>query len=287
MAIKAHCESCGTSFKAKDEFAGKRVKCPKCGDPMTVPNKSLALERRQTTAVTTAAAHNPLLDLLDEAGVEAVPKGPICENCGIEVAPDAVVCVACGFNMATGLSLETESYEDEEEAYGNEELSDAEKIMAKAEREIEDMPVTAVGQNFGDGADSFLVALAGMVIMAVLVALGVGVIYLMDLLGDKIDSALISFYASIGLYVLCVSWITLIAFIAKPVQGVICVCTGGLYCIIFGFMQRGLLLPTIVLCSAIFIGLISYLFAFAPKSEFGMQFHTLKEFVEPLIALSL
>lgn len=39
MTIHANC-GCGAKFEAKDELAGKRVKCPTCGSPLTVPNRT-------------------------------------------------------------------------------------------------------------------------------------------------------------------------------------------------------------------------------------------------------
>lgn len=36
--IRFSCTSCDAAFKVKDEHAGKRVKCPKCGTPNTVPD---------------------------------------------------------------------------------------------------------------------------------------------------------------------------------------------------------------------------------------------------------
>ena len=125
MAIQAQCGSCGATFKAKDELAGKRVKCPKCAQPMVIQQTGLVPAQRQVAqrpasqaetslSVSRPVGHNPLLDLLDEAGVESVPKGPICPNCGADMEPNAVICVECGFNIATGLKLETEEYAEEE-----------------------------------------------------------------------------------------------------------------------------------------------------------------------------
>jgi hypothetical protein len=37
MAIKAACPSCGRQLKVKDELAGKKVKCPGCGDHVRIP----------------------------------------------------------------------------------------------------------------------------------------------------------------------------------------------------------------------------------------------------------
>ena len=36
MPIRATC-TCGKSVQAKDELAGKRVKCPGCGQPLVIP----------------------------------------------------------------------------------------------------------------------------------------------------------------------------------------------------------------------------------------------------------
>jgi hypothetical protein len=37
MPISVTCGSCSAAFTVKDEYAGKRAKCPKCGEPFTVP----------------------------------------------------------------------------------------------------------------------------------------------------------------------------------------------------------------------------------------------------------
>jgi hypothetical protein len=39
MSFLAQC-ACGKSFKVKDEYAGKRGKCPQCGDVVTIPRPS-------------------------------------------------------------------------------------------------------------------------------------------------------------------------------------------------------------------------------------------------------
>ena len=53
-------------------------------------------------------------------------------------------------------------------------------------------------------------------------------------------------------------WLTYVAFRAKPAHGIACVLTGGVYCIIFGFMQgKNLLVPTIIMLVALFVGLAS------------------------------
>ena len=37
MPIAVECPACGARFRTKDEFAGKRAKCPKCAEVLTIP----------------------------------------------------------------------------------------------------------------------------------------------------------------------------------------------------------------------------------------------------------
>jgi len=257
MSIKVKCKSCGGGFSAKDALAGRRVKCPKCKEPLTIPAQSTAPVAAKTPA-TASAAHNPLLDLLDEQNVRAVARGPVCENCAAELQPGAIVCIDCGYNQETGDQLETEAYEDDIDAGAETSMSDADRIMAKAEKDIDDMPVTADGQNFGDGADSFLIAGVAFIIGAILIGIGLAVIFTMDTIGTYINSAFISLLASGGLYVAMGLWITIVAFMQKPAHGIGCLLTGFVWCIVYGFMQgKTLLLPTIVLIASLVIGAAS------------------------------
>ena len=200
-----------------------------------------------------------MLDLLDTAGVESTPSGPVCTNCGAELSPMAIICIECGYNNDTGKQLETATYADPGVVDAG--MTDAEKMLARAEKEIDEMPVGASEQDFGDGADSFLIAGVAFVVAAILVGVGLGVMFTMDKIGEEVNTGLISFFGAVGLYLFCVAWITYIAFKAKPLHGVICMFSGGLYCIIFGFLQgKALLLPTILCIVALLIGLISWIY---------------------------
>ena len=44
MPIPVECPSCSARFRVKDEVAGKRAKCPKCGEPLTIPTAFQAAE---------------------------------------------------------------------------------------------------------------------------------------------------------------------------------------------------------------------------------------------------
>lgn len=268
MAIKVKCGGCGAGFNAKDELAGRRVKCPKCKNPITIE----AAKKPAPQKTKVAAGHNPLLDLLDEQNVKSVVQGPSCLNCGSEITQGAIVCIECGYNHETGETLETEAYDDDIDAGADSTMSDADRIMAKAEKDIDDMPVTSDAQNFGDGAESFLIAGVAFVMGAILIGLGITVIFMMDIVGEYLNSGFISFMASIGLYVSMGLWITIVAFRQKPAHGIACVCTGFLWCIVYGFMQgKTLMLPTIVLIACGVIGLASGLYVsykgIAPPAE--------------------
>lgn len=253
MAIKVKCGNCDASFKAKDSLAGRRVKCPSCKEPLKIP---AAAPKQVAKAVPApVASHNPLLDLLDEQNIRAAARGPMCENCAGELEPGAIICMECGFNHETGGQLQTEAHEDDAESGAESAMSDADRIMAKAERDIDDMPVAADDQDFGDGAASYLIAAVACVIGVILVAIGLVVIYSMDFVSLYYNSGAISFFASCVLYFGMAIWITIVAFRQKPGHGIACICTGFLWCIVYGFMQgKTLLLPTIVLIAGLLIG---------------------------------
>ncbi len=257
MAIKVKCGKCDAGFKAKDSLAGRRVKCPKCKEPLKIPEPKKATK---TVAASPApvASHNPLLDLLDEQNVRSAVRGPMCENCAGELEPGAIICMECGFNQETGGQLETEAYEDDSESGAESAMSDADRIMAKAERDIDDMPVAADDQDFGDGAASYLIAAVACVVGLIMIGIGIVVIYSMDWVSLWLNSGAISFIASCLLYFSMAIWITVVAFRQKPGHGIACICTGFLWCIVYGFMQgKTLLLPTVVLLAGFLIGAAS------------------------------
>lgn len=66
MAIVFSC-TCGKNLQAKDEFAGRRIRCPKCQTILTIPGVKVRLETREETPTPTrpaelAAASRQLAD---------------------------------------------------------------------------------------------------------------------------------------------------------------------------------------------------------------------------------
>lgn len=265
MPIRTHCVECNAVFQAKDTLAGKKVKCPKCSAPVLIGASRIGVgvkSAKGTAGVKPAAksAYNPLIGLLDEADIKSVvKKGPLCPNCSAEMKPGGVICVSCGYNIETGKRLKTTIYaDDEDDDIVDPGLSDADKIMAKAERDIDDMPISAEGQDFGDGSDSFLIATIAGAIALVLVAVGLVVVFTMEAITKIVAPHFISFIAAVSLAVIMAIWITIVAFKQKSPHAIICILTAGLWCIVFGFMQgRQLMIPTIILLACVVIGVAS------------------------------
>lgn len=123
MPIKVACQ-CGASFAAKDELAGKAVRCPKCKQPLRIPAPAAAPAQASASA---------LDDLFDEAGIGA-KQGPSCPKCNAELKPNAILCVACGFELHSGEQREGVKIRDMSQS-GHGEAADS--LLARAERQIE------------------------------------------------------------------------------------------------------------------------------------------------------
>jgi hypothetical protein len=124
MPIKVQC-SCGKAFAAKDELAGKAVKCPGCQKPLKIPGGAApAKAGAKPDAAKTAAKTNgddddysltaeepaprPKSDLFAEVGLKAAPKGTMpCPGCMAPLPQDAIICVKCGYNMKLGRKMKT------------------------------------------------------------------------------------------------------------------------------------------------------------------------------------
>lgn len=107
MSIRFRCD-CGHAIKVPGAYAGKRVKCPKCGAALKVP---------AAAAPAPAFVEAPDSDVsllaqqLEEMGMEAPPPpstGPTrCVNCGKQLSAGARICITCGYDQQTGQGLTT------------------------------------------------------------------------------------------------------------------------------------------------------------------------------------
>lgn len=107
MPIKVTCR-CGQQFAAKDELAGKVVKCPKCKQPLKVEPPTAGKKAGNPPGAQAASATpSAVAALLDEVGFhvhedkadEALQRCPACDE---KISDHAVICVYCGYNLETG-----------------------------------------------------------------------------------------------------------------------------------------------------------------------------------------
>jgi hypothetical protein len=125
MPIRIQCK-CGKSLAVKDQFAGKTVKCPGCGQPLRVPEASggqtaggsrpasgkpaapAAKPAPAAASVASAGFDNSMDELFDEEGFGSNITS-VCPACGSQMAAEAVLCTRCGFNKATGEKVQGHS----------------------------------------------------------------------------------------------------------------------------------------------------------------------------------
>lgn len=185
MPIKVACK-CGKAFAAKDELAGKTVKCPGCGEPIKIPaagqgtapaGGAAAAPRPAAKPAAAAKPQAPapqpasLKDLFDEAGLGAHKEDtrPRCPGCDSPLDPSAVFCTKCGLNFQTGKRTRgvggaVIGPASKGHATGHEAAADA--LLAKAEKALKDSPMT-----IDEGKDSWLSA--WLMLLALIAAAGV------------------------------------------------------------------------------------------------------------------
>jgi len=117
--IKFHCKHCNGKIGVKEEYAGKRVRCPKCKEPVRVPEPEveedfeLEMISEGDPFAGGAASDLAALAAMEEGadaqipGYEAPPRGNPCPSCGTACAPRAKLCTHCGYNFKTKGATQT------------------------------------------------------------------------------------------------------------------------------------------------------------------------------------
>ena len=201
MPIKVACK-CGASFAAKDELAGKAVRCPKCKQPLKIPTPA---------ATPVSAMTHGLDDLFDEAGISA-KKGPSCPKCNAELKPNAIMCVACGFDLQSGEHREGAKIQDVSRG-GHGEAADS--LLARAARQIE-IDKEDDKKNLTHGAPAY-VYLFGLL---VIVAFATMMFTLPKGLAFSITGGAVIAFCYLVMIYYQIRWI-IVAFQEAPLQGVL------------------------------------------------------------------
>ena len=161
MSINLLCQ-CGQKLTAKNELAGKRVKCPTCGAAVSV-------QVLQTNARDNAAdqADSRLASLLDEAGVApSTQREASCPSCNAEMRSDAELCVECGYSKRLGrrVAFRRDINPEDDMSLPPE--------LRKAIKQVRHEKIDKIAE-FGEGYTSWLVSLVLFGMAATLVAGGI------------------------------------------------------------------------------------------------------------------
>jgi len=95
MAIKVECSNpqCRAAFQVKDELAGKKVRCPRCGNVIQVP---------ESPAVAAPGLGPDMSAGAEQEGVRFHPARQQCPNCGAILGVRVKYCPKCGADIRTG-----------------------------------------------------------------------------------------------------------------------------------------------------------------------------------------
>lgn len=87
MTIQFSCEICGKSLSTTDDKAGRKAKCPGCGEMLVVPRPEGLVDPDDQLMTTVAE---------DENGAESAKGTMPCPMCGESVSANARKCEFCG-----------------------------------------------------------------------------------------------------------------------------------------------------------------------------------------------
>lgn len=93
MPIKVTCDACGQTLTAKDEFAGRRTKCPGCGEPISIPE---AVYDAEALSDDDNGYDDSEEDYDDGGESEDHDDRRPCRSCGEMIRSSAAKCRYCG-----------------------------------------------------------------------------------------------------------------------------------------------------------------------------------------------
>ncbi|MBI5863680.1 MAG: rhomboid family intramembrane serine protease [Planctomycetes bacterium] len=124
--IKLAC-SCGKRLAVPPDWAGRRVRCPKCRQPLNVPASEtpagedvaddLFPSLSQGEEIIRVAPPEPVEKTAASAFEAAQGDGKTCPSCGKSWTSRAKICVNCGIDLKTGRAIEMHDDEHLDSAY--------------------------------------------------------------------------------------------------------------------------------------------------------------------------
>lgn len=98
MTIKFSCAKCGKSLSTSDDKAGRKAKCPGCGDVLTVPAPDAPAEESFEDWNSSSSGEDEYEDYEDAPPTPAPARrrSRTCPMCGAGVSAAARTCKACG-----------------------------------------------------------------------------------------------------------------------------------------------------------------------------------------------
>jgi hypothetical protein len=102
-ALVVACPECKKKFKPKTDVRGKKIKCPFCKVPFTVPaaQEDNPPEVVAAPAEKQAEPYDEFAETPDPYGVKHVDLVPRCPNCTQEMGEHDTICLLCGYNTLT------------------------------------------------------------------------------------------------------------------------------------------------------------------------------------------
>jgi len=124
MSITIACSHCGARFAGEPEYAGRRIRCPKCQEVFRLPADAVAAEAtpdEQQQPAPVAGRSNTSAADFDESSMrddfeyslrseeEAATQCPYCHS---TLEPGQVLCMKCGYHLKLKQKLETKHGDD-------------------------------------------------------------------------------------------------------------------------------------------------------------------------------
>jgi predicted RNA-binding Zn-ribbon protein involved in translation (DUF1610 family) len=103
VPIKVTCNSCGKSLKAKDSAAGKRVKCPQCSEPISIPEAVYDADEAGYDDYDDDYGDDQYNSGDDVANARASQNRKPCPACGEMIVDGAIKCRFCDEVFDTSL----------------------------------------------------------------------------------------------------------------------------------------------------------------------------------------